>query len=168
MRFILLLVFIVVPLLEIALLIKVGQEVGFWPTFGLIVVMAAAGAALLHRQSLAVLRRAVGEAEHGRPPIAEVLDGACLFLAGGLLLTPGLLTDAAGLMLLIPWVRRRIGRWAFERLFGAADVRIDIFTPDPVRPKQEPRGPVIDGEFERLDEKTRGPARREIDTNRRH
>jgi UPF0716 protein FxsA len=122
MRFAVFAVLVGVPLLEIAIFIEVGGLIGLWPTIGLVVLTAAAGTALLRSRGLATLERAREALARYQVPVAEVFDGMCLILAGALLLTPGLLTDAAGLVLFIPAVRATImGRgWRYLRTRGRA------------------------------------------------
>lgn len=109
MRIALLLVFIAVPLLEIALLIKAGDSFGFWPTITIVILTAVLGTVMLRWQGLSVMARANTALREGRMPVESVADGAFLLLAGAFLLTPGLLTDAVGLAFLIPQVRQWIG-----------------------------------------------------------
>jgi UPF0716 protein FxsA len=104
----LLLLFIVVPLVELFLLIKVGTRIGLWPTLGIVVVTAFIGAALTRMQGAATMLKAQAALREGRMPHAEVLDGLMIVLAGAVLLTPGFLTDAFGFSLLIPPVRAAV------------------------------------------------------------
>ena len=76
-----------------------------------ILVTAVVGAALVRRQGLATLARAQAEVDAGRPPVRELFDGVCILVAGALLLTPGFMTDALGLALLLPGFRVVLGRW---------------------------------------------------------
>jgi UPF0716 protein FxsA len=118
MAALILLAFICVPIVEIAVFIQVGGVIGVWPTIGLTLLTAIVGTALLRAEGLATLARAQATLASGEPPVAEMLDGMCLLLAGALLLTPGFVTDAIGLILFVPPVRAMIGRalWrAFER-----------------------------------------------------
>jgi UPF0716 protein FxsA len=123
MRFAVFAVLVGIPLLEIAIFIEVGEVIGLWPTIGLVVLTAMAGTALLRSQGLATLKRANELLARREFPVAEVFHGVCLLLAGALLLTPGLLTDAAGLLLFIPAVRRAMMKrgWGYLRARGRAD-----------------------------------------------
>jgi UPF0716 protein FxsA len=78
--YILLAAFIGIPIAEIAVFIYVGEEIGLWPTLGIVVVTAIAGTGLLRRQGLATLFKVQEEMEAGRVPLREMFDGACLFL----------------------------------------------------------------------------------------
>ena len=155
------------PLLELAVLIKVGQAIGFWSTILLMIGTGVAGGWIVHRQGMSAARRAMQSMNEGRPPVEPVVDSFMLMLAGGLLLLPGLLTDIAALALLIPPVRRSLARWALARLFKVADVRgetNDWRSPGQGRDGHQtetgdgrPRrgsggGSVIDGEWERVDD----------------
>lgn len=97
--------FVVVPIIEIALFIQVGGLIGVWPTIALVILTAIAGTTLLRAQGLSTMRRAQESMNQGQMPIREVFDGACLLIAGVLLLTPGFMTDALGLSLFVPAVR---------------------------------------------------------------
>src|SRR5512134_1583856 len=105
-----LVLFIVIPILEIAVFIQVGKWIGLWPTLAGIVMTALIGVALVRHQGFSVLRKAQDSVGEGRFPVAEVFDGLCLFIAGALLLIPGFLTDIVGFLLLIPplraWLRQ--------------------------------------------------------------
>jgi UPF0716 protein FxsA len=104
------LLFLVVPLVELAVIIQVGQWLGVADTIVLLVLMSIAGAWLAKREGLAVLRRIQRQLERQRMPGAELLDAALILLAGALLLTPGFVTDAVGLLLLLPPVRVALRR----------------------------------------------------------
>lgn len=168
------LIFVAVPLIEIAILIKVGQWLGFGWTLLIVVATAIAGTYILHSQGMQVIRRALESLHKGKAPIAPIVDGSFLMLAGALLLTPGLLTDVAGLLLLIPPVRHALSRWSIGKLLGAKSFHSESFGPDAshangqaggdasARDAQNgtrPQGPIIDGEFQRLDERTIDPNR---------
>jgi UPF0716 protein FxsA len=110
------LVFVVLPVVELVILIRLGATVGLWPTLGLVLVTGAAGAALARAEGLKVVLQLQSELAAGRPPAQSLLDGASILLSGVLLLTPGLLTDVAALALLVPWSRRWIQRRVLARL----------------------------------------------------
>lgn len=111
MGFKLLLLFIGVPLLELALLIELGQRIGFWPTLAIVILTGIAGAALAHWQGLRALARIQAELSAGKIPAAELLDGLLILIAGVMLLTPGFLTDICALLLLLPFVRTLVRQW---------------------------------------------------------
>ncbi len=156
------LAFIAIPLIEIAIFIEVGGAIGVWPTIGIVLGTALMGATLLRMQGLATWRRAEEAMRRGEPPVAEMLDGVFLIVAALLMVTPGLFTDCIGLLLLIPPLRREIGRRAARRI--AASSRFTVyssgmggarpgpgFDPGAGRPAKGP-GPVIEGEAEELGE----------------
>ncbi len=105
MAFGILITLIGVPLLEIAIFIRLGEAIGLWWTLGIIVLTAVVGTALLRWQGLDTLRRARAAFGRGQLPMAEVLDGLFLLIAGVLLLTPGFFTDVVGFSLFIPPIR---------------------------------------------------------------
>lgn len=123
MFFRLLLLFTLVPLLELYLLLAIGRVVGFLPTVALVLITGVVGAWLAKSQGLRAWARVRAEMAAGRPPAAALLDGVLILIAGAVLLTPGLLTDLCGFFLLTPWgrglVRRalsaRIGRLLSQR-----------------------------------------------------
>ncbi len=124
MRFAVFAILVGVPLLEIVVFIEVGGLIGLWPTIGLVVLTALAGTTL-RSQGLAILNRASESLARNEAPVAEVFHGLCLVFAGALLLTPGFVTDAAGLLIFIPALRTAImGRvWQYMRTRGRADFR---------------------------------------------
>jgi UPF0716 protein FxsA len=114
----LLLLFTLVPLLELFLLIKIGGAIGVAPTIAIVIVTGVLGAALARWQGLGVLRRLQDDLAAGRPPTDALIDGLLIFVAGAVLLTPGLITDALGFLLLVP-----AGRAAVRKLVSAAVAR---------------------------------------------
>jgi UPF0716 protein FxsA len=152
------LILVALPFLELALLVKTGQVAGFWATLAMVVAAGLAGAFVLSRQSLGALRRAMQAIEEGRPPVPEVLDGGLLMMAGLLLITPGFITDAIGLLLLIAPLRRALGRSIARRALERSGSRgEDRQGSGRTSPLDDGKGPVIEGEFERLDEKPSDP-----------
>lgn len=156
-RVALLLMLIALPLLEIAILIKVGEAIGFWPSVLLLLAAALIGAKIVHDQGLATARRAAETLAQGTPPVGAMLEGLALVLAGALLILPGYLSDVAGFLLMIAPLRRVAILAALRRFRDAAHRR---FPRTPRRPPpEEPERPlVIEGEFERIEERTIDPA----------
>jgi UPF0716 protein FxsA len=101
----LLLIFTIVPLVELFVLIEVGSRIGSGPTILLLLLTGIAGALLASRQGLSVLQRARYDLSQGRLPASPLVDGIMVLIGGMLLLTPGFLTDILGFMLLIPATR---------------------------------------------------------------
>src|SRR3954453_13540512 len=101
----LVLLFVVVPLVEIYVIIQVGQEIGPWGTIALLIADSIIGAALMRSQSRTAWRRFQLALAEGRPPAREGLDGVLEIFGGALLLTPGFVTDIFGLLFLLPPTR---------------------------------------------------------------
>jgi UPF0716 protein FxsA len=118
----LLALFIIVPLVELALLLEVGRRLGTVPTLGIIILTGVVGAALARQQGLGVIRRIRREVSEGRVPGSAIVDGAMILVAGALLMTPGLLTDVFGFLCLIPATRRLIRQAAWRRLERMAGI----------------------------------------------
>jgi UPF0716 protein FxsA len=118
MAIFLLLAFIVVPLIELYVIIQVGQAIGLVPTIILLFLDAVLGAALLRSQGRAAWRRFNLALSERRMPHREVFDGVLVILGGALLLTPGFVTDIFGLLLLIPPSRDAIRAVASRLLVG--------------------------------------------------
>ncbi len=115
---ILLLLFIVVPIAELAILIQVGQLIGIWWTIALLIADAVIGSMLARSQGRAAWRRFNEAIAGGRPPARETLDGALVLFGGALLLAPGFLTDLLGIALLLPPTRALV-RAVLVRRFAA-------------------------------------------------
>lgn len=111
----LLLLLTVVPLVELSLLIAIDHRIGLAATIGLVLLTGVVGAALARRQGLEVLWRLRGALARGEAPTEALVDGALVLVAGAVLLTPGVLTDAVGFALLIPPIRSLIKRalWSY-------------------------------------------------------
>ncbi|HIE09994.1 MAG TPA: FxsA family protein [Kiritimatiellae bacterium] len=103
-----LLVFIVLPPLELALLIEVGKMVGTVPTVALVILTGVAGVSLARWQGLGLMAAALRELDTGRLPAPHLFHGVCVLLAAALLLTPGFITDTVGFLLLVPPARRAV------------------------------------------------------------
>ncbi len=108
--------FILVPAVELALLIEIGRRVGLLPTLLLILSTGALGAILARLQGLSTLRTIQTELSQGRLPAAALLDGLLILVAAAFLLTPGILTDCFGFLLLVPAARRWIRGELWRRL----------------------------------------------------
>lgn len=112
----LLFAFTVVPLVELYLLLWVGRLVGFWPTVALVLCTGLLGAALAKLEGIRVLTRWQTSLAEGRVPEEGVLDGVLVFIGGLFLITPGVLTDAFGLLMLVPPTRRLFARFIRARI----------------------------------------------------
>jgi UPF0716 protein FxsA len=146
--------FIAVPLLEIFLFIQVGGWIGAWPTIGLVVLTAIAGAFLLRWQGLATLFRARQSLDRGQLPARELLEGVFLVFGGALLLTPGFFTDAIGFACLIPPARRAMADWLLSK--GVLIMHRPHGGPPPGGPGQPGARPgggrTLEGEYTKDDE----------------
>ena len=141
------LVFVGVPILEIALFIKVGGAIGLTPTLAIVILTAVAGTALMRLQGMQALARLQESLERGGDPVGPIAHGALILVAGILLLTPGFFTDTLGLLLLVPPVRTRLIAWGASRL----TVRVATFGREG-GPRRPARGDTIEGEYEILDD----------------
>jgi UPF0716 protein FxsA len=114
-RRILFALFVVVPIVEIALLAAFSRAVGVWWTIALVVATAFLGSWLVTKQGRETIRDVMEEFGRGSFPAALLAHGAMILIAGAFLLTPGLLTDATGFLLLVPAVREAIRRFIVRR-----------------------------------------------------
>lgn len=150
-------IFVAVPVIEIAIFIQVGGLIGLWPTIAIVLGTALLGATLIRVQGFETWRRAEAAMRRGEPPLAEMLDGVFLLVAALLMVTPGLFTDCIGILLLIPPVRREIGRRVAARLARSANVQFHMSGMGPgIGPGAGPHsgpggGPVIEGEAEEIE-----------------
>ncbi|CAH9054787.1 hypothetical protein PSECIP111951_04138 [Pseudoalteromonas holothuriae] len=107
---ILFVLFIVVPIIEIALLIQVSDVIGGVATIALVILTAIFGAKLVKQQGLSAYSNVQGQMSQGQMPAAELFTGLCVIIAGVLLMTPGIMTDVLGFMLLTPVIRTRLAK----------------------------------------------------------
>ena len=115
----LLLLFIAVPVIELVLLIEVGQRVGFLATIGLIMGTGIVGASLARQQGLSTLARLQRDLNQGQLPAEPIVDGVLILIAAVVLITPGVLTDLVGFLCLIPAFRQLLKR-SLKRRFEQA------------------------------------------------
>ncbi|MEZ9152739.1 membrane protein FxsA [Vibrio sp. F13] len=163
---ILLLLFIFVPIIEIGLFIQVGGFLGLWPTIALVLITAFVGASLVRSQGIQTLMSVQGRLQQGEMPAQQILEGVMLAVAGVLLLTPGFMTDALGMLVLLPAPRAMIAKKMMEKMvvtnmsggfhaggqagFGQSPFGQDPFNRDPS--DQSKDGNTFEGEFEKKDE----------------
>lgn len=105
------LLFVLTPLVELAILVYLGTLIGALYTILIVVATGILGAFMARNQGLATLSRIRGSIERGIIPSNEIFDGALILAGGLLLLTPGIITDIIGFAMLVPQTRRLIGRW---------------------------------------------------------
>jgi UPF0716 protein FxsA len=111
MLFRLFLLFAVIPVVELAILISVGQKIGVLNTVAVVILTAAVGAYMVRMEGLGVLSRIQKNLAEGAFPAEELIDGAMVLVAGALLLTPGFFTDVLGFLMVFPTSRTVIKRW---------------------------------------------------------
>ncbi|MGQ9426359.1 FxsA family protein [Gilvimarinus sp. F26214L] len=148
-----LVLFVLLPVLELWLLIQVGTWIGALPTIALVFLTAVVGLALLRKQSLSTLMRANERMQRGEVPATEMGEGLFLAAGGALLLTPGFITDVVGLACLVPgprrWLLGRILRHVQVVRFGGP---AGPFGPrNPQQGRQPPDRHTIEGEYRRDD-----------------
>ena len=138
----LLLAFIIVPIIEIGLFIKVGDFIGLWPTLLIVIFTAIVGTSLVRSQGIKVLAKLQKTFFTMQNPTEPLAHGAMILFAGALLLTPGFFTDALGILLLFPFFRTFLVRKIMLR-FSVRDFAFRA-------PKNENSEDVIDGVFEEI------------------
>ncbi len=134
------LLFLLVPIADLALLVAVGGKLGLAPTLALVVLTAAAGSWLARREGLRAWTQARARLQAGEVPADALIDGVVVLAAGVLLLTPGFLTDVAGLFALLPPSRRWLRR-ALARRLGAG-----LIVARPAGASPRPASPIEDAE----------------------
>lgn len=138
--------FVVVPVVELALLIRLGGLIGLGPTLAMILLTGIIGANLAKQQGLSVLRRFQAETQAGRLPGDALVDGAIILFSGALLLTPGIVTDIVGFLGLLPPARaalKRAVRASLARAIQRGDVKVETFVVG------TPPGPPYAGPYRR-------------------
>lgn len=105
-----LILLLVIPVIEMFILIQAGKIFGFWTTLGILITLGVLGIYLIKSQGLAVFGEIKNELARGQVPTRYLLDALLIIISGALLLTPGLLTDLFGLLLLVPPLRLRVGQ----------------------------------------------------------
>ncbi|GMT47375.1 MAG: membrane protein FxsA [bacterium] len=126
MFFKLLVIFIVVPVVELSLLIKVGSIIGTLNTIIIVLLTAAIGAYLVKLEGLGVMYRIQKNMMEGIFPAEELIDGMMILIAGVLLLTPGFITDTVGFLMVFPGSRniiKRIARRYFDKHITSIHIR---------------------------------------------
>lgn len=138
----LLALFLLIPIVELALLIEIGRRIGTIATLGLIVLTGMLGASLAYHQGFGTLRRMQAEVAEGRIPAGSLIDGLLILVAGAVLLTPGILTDALGFLCLVPFTRgiiKKILRWLLIRAARKGEVHVSFQFGGTVHPSSSRR-----------------------------
>ncbi|NUY57439.1 membrane protein FxsA [Salinivibrio sp. MA351] len=161
---VLLLLFILVPVIEIGLFIQVGGWLGLWPTLALVLITAFVGASLVRNQGLMTLASVQDRLNRGELPAQQILEGVMLAVAGVLLLTPGFMTDAMGMLVLLPAPRAALAKQVMKRVtvsqagFGQGGFHQGGNTQGPFgddpfrRGGRDDDGNTFEGEYERKDD----------------
>lgn len=145
--------FLTIPLIEIYLLIQVGEVIGAGWTIFAVVATAVLGAALLRIQGLATLYRAQEKMAQGELPATALIEGVMLLLSGALLLTPGFFTDTLGFLVLIPPLRRKFARFILSRglMMGTSSFTSQHWQQSSHHPRHD-SGHTIEGDYKRRDD----------------
>ena len=150
----LLIIFVLVPIAELAVIIQVGQEIGVWWTIAILIADSVLCALLMRSQGRIAWRRFNVTLQAGRPPAREVLDGVLVIFGGAFLLTPGFITDIFGAIFLIPptraIVRRLLVKRFSERMVVAARSRAGTWSTRP----GDVDGTAVDVDAEHLPRRT--------------
>ena len=144
--FLLVFLFIGVPIAEITLLIRVGTAIGVFNTIGFVIFTAVLGAYLVRQQGLETINKLQQETNAGRVPAMQIAEGVALLFAGAVLMTPGFITDALGFALLIPPVRQALIAWAAKNLFKGQMHTTYASSTSATRQSVD-NGDVIEGEY---------------------
>jgi len=152
MLLLLILVFIALPIAELYVIIQVGEAIGALPTIAILVADSIVGSLLLRTQGRGAWRRFRAALAEGRVPAREVLDGALVIFGGAFLITPGFITDALGVVLLLPPTRALVRR-ALVRVFSRRFV-VSVATGRRRRPGRPPpprQGYDVEGDATEVD-----------------
>ena len=160
-----LILFIAIPIIEIALLLRVGEIVGWAPTLLIVITTAIIGSAMLRQQGLATINTARQRLNAGEMPAQQLLEGMLIMIGGVLLLTPGFVTDTFGFVCLVPptrqWLAGKVSARAVVGFSGAAapgaaqnpHQRADAGRENVGQSgRGNAAGDIIDGDFKRLDD----------------
>jgi UPF0716 protein FxsA len=126
----LLFLFILIPLLELYVLFKISGTLGAFQTVALVVLTALLGVVIARIEGLRKLQQIKQSLSQGIVPAEEIVDGLLIFVAGILLIIPGVLTDLFALVLLIPYTRTLFKRWLrrrFDRMVATGNVRLHYY-----------------------------------------
>lgn len=148
LRLVLFILFVVVPILEIAAFIQIGSLIGLWPTLGSIVLTAVIGAFLVRQQGFKVINDARMQSARNEIPVTPVIHGVFIFAAGLLLLTPGFVTDTIGFIFLIPPFRLLIAHKAWSWI--KANMDVSVLRPGPTGHSQSGPGHAGGATFDKV------------------
>lgn len=172
---ILFLLFLVIPIVEIAVLIQLSEVIGGWTTIVLVVITAYLGAQMVKQQGLQTIAQIQQKTAAGQIPGEELFSGVCILISGVLLVTPGIMTDIVGFLLLTPMVRQRMAAILKQKIhafatsnggfkadqvftFGTTENHDDEYqedfsettkSPDKIKKSPTHENQVIEGDFKR-------------------
>jgi len=144
------LAFILVPLIEIAVFIQVGEQIGLFNTLIIVILTAIAGTYLLRQQGLQAFREIQVRLAHGQLPAIEMVGAMILLVAGAMLLTPGFVTDLLGLALMMPIMRNRLAAFLI-RYWQQSGLYTESYTYHHQSYGGKTNHHTIEGDFERED-----------------
>lgn len=147
---ILLSLFVIVPIVEISVLIKVGGSIGLPLTILLVIATAILGAYLVKQQGFQTLYNAQSQLAHGKMPAMQIAEGMALLIAGALLLTPGFITDAIGFCCLTPPIRRAAIYWLGKNGILHAQNQANNYQ-QTTKNQQSEHSNVLEGEYKSRD-----------------
>lgn len=142
------LIFVAIPIIEIALFIQIGGLIGFWPTIATVILTAFFGTMLLRSQGLSTLMNLQASVGQGQNPMDHIAHGALILIAGVVLLTPGFFTDAVGFCLLIPPIRAALIKAGAAKMAGNANIH--VFQQG--NPAQQQKDDFVDADFTVVDD----------------
>lgn len=172
MFLIVLLLFIVLPIMELAVLIRVGEVLGTWPTVGLVILTAVIGVSLVRSQGISTLMQVQKKLSSGEAPGQEIVEGMMLGVAGLLLVIPGFITDFIGLLLLTRFIRIPVAGFLFKRM--QLKVVANGGGSMEGQPQKNPfdeqhQGDTFDGDYEKKpDSSDKRPETHQVETNEQH
>ena len=148
---IILLLFIFIPIIEIVLFIQIGGEIGAGMTILIIILTAFIGAYLVRIQGIQTLLTAQQRLQAGEVPTLQIIEGIMLFIAGVLLITPGFMTDALSIAVLLPIPRQMIAKYLIDNVSISPHSFGGSFSTHQSRSFQDDH--TFEGEFEKRDDK---------------
>ena len=155
MGFFLIILFVIVPILEISLFISVGEAIGLWPTLTTVITTAIIGATLLKKQGLDTWVSAQRNFSRGQFPLEDIYKGVCLIIASALLITPGFFTDLIGFLCFFPSFRLLL-RTIFSNML-VARTATHVYTTQDYKEQKGASTKTIDGDFEEIKNQNNDP-----------
>lgn len=142
-----LIIFVVIPMLEITAFVYIGGAIGLWTTLSIALCTAILGGLIIKYQGFLTMESMKSALAHGKAPVTEIFDGFFLVASGALLITPGFVTDGIGFLLLFPPFRAFI-RDMISKRFKMHDIRAH----HTYNTNQQNDSTIIEGDYERVDE----------------